>query len=282
VLLVVAPALSGHASVGGPWTFVADVVHVQAAAAWTGALAFLLVALARSGEGRWTLASSAVPRFSTLAVGAVAVLVVAGLANAYLEVRAWRGLWETTYGQLLLAKTALVLPLLALGAFNNRIAVPWLRAGRGSPLERRRFVRTAGAELALVVAIVAVTAVLVAEPPARAAVAPEGPYAAEVHTGSFIVDLVVDPARAGTNLIHVYLLDHAGRQAEADAVTLAVELPSRSVGPLSFEGVRAGPGHFVVPAAHLALAGRWRIEAQIRTGELDVETASFDLPIGKD
>jgi putative copper export protein len=102
-----------------------------------------------------------------MALAAVATLLVAGVVNGYEQVRAWRGLWDTTYGLLLLAKVCLVLPLLALGAYNNRFAVPRLRRGIASLAERRRFLRAAGAELALMVVIVAVTAVLVAEPPAR-------------------------------------------------------------------------------------------------------------------
>ena len=70
-----------------------------------------------------------VPRFSTLALASVIALVVAGLTSGFLEVRSWQALWHTTYGQLLLVKVALLLPLLALGAFNNRISVPRLRSG---------------------------------------------------------------------------------------------------------------------------------------------------------
>ena len=114
VLLVLAPAASGHASVGGLFTFVVDVVHVEAAAAWTGGLLFLLLAL-RFADDRWARAREWVPAFSALAVLSVAVLLVAGVINGYLEVRTWSGLWETTYGRLLLVKVALVLPLLALG-----------------------------------------------------------------------------------------------------------------------------------------------------------------------
>ena len=82
-----------------------------------------------------------------------------------MQVRALRGLWETTYGQLLLVKLALVLPLLALGLYNNRRAVPRLRQRLATAAERTRFLRIAAAELALMVAIVSVTAVLVSEPP---------------------------------------------------------------------------------------------------------------------
>ena len=84
-----------------------------------------------------------------MAVVAVAVLLVAGTLNGYPGPGAspWRGLWDTTYGLLLLAKIGLVLPLLALGAFNNRYSVPRLRARIASTLEHRRFMRSAGAEL---------------------------------------------------------------------------------------------------------------------------------------
>ena len=54
-------------------------------------------ARAALGGGRgWPLASRAVPRFSTLALVSVVALIVAGIVSAYLEVEAWRGLWDTT------------------------------------------------------------------------------------------------------------------------------------------------------------------------------------------
>ncbi|MDQ3668930.1 MAG: copper resistance protein CopC/CopD, partial [Actinomycetota bacterium] len=120
--LVVTPGLSGHASVTGPLSLASDFAHVLAAAAWTGGLAFLVLALVLARENRWPLAARSVPRFSNMAVVSVAVLLVAGIVNGYLQVRAWRGLWETTCGLLLLSKVGLVLPLVGLGAYNNRYA----------------------------------------------------------------------------------------------------------------------------------------------------------------
>ena len=126
-LLLLTPPLSGHASVSGAIALVTDVAHVTAAAVWVGGLAALVVALLWAGAARWELAVTAVPRFSGLAVVAVSWLIASGTVSAYLQVRALRGLWETTYGQLLLVKIALVLPLIALGLYNNRRAVPRLR-----------------------------------------------------------------------------------------------------------------------------------------------------------
>jgi copper transport protein len=281
-VLLVTPAAAGHASVSGATSVVADVAHVAAAAVWAGGLAFLVAALVWAGADRWPLAGRAVPRFSRLAVGAVVVLLAAGTLNGYLQVRALRGLWETNYGLLLLGKVVLVLPLLALGAYNNRYAVPRLRAQIASRPEQRRFLRTAGAELGLMVAIVALTAVLVTQPPAKAEVAPSGPYATTASIGAKELNLVVDPAKAGANEIHLYLTGPDGRPTGVDEARVAASLPSRRLGPIRMHAHRAGPGHYLVPDADLTLAGTWTLRIDLRVGEFEALTKSVSVPIRKD
>ena len=220
------------------------------------------------GAERWNLAARVVPRFSSIAVVAVAVLVVAGVVNGYLQVREWRGLWETTYGLLLVAKVGLVLPILALGAYNNRVAVPRLRGGVASPLEQRRFLRTAFGELALLTAVLAVTAVLVNEPPATRAARPTGPQAVTTQLGNLELNLVVDPAVAGSNQIHLYLLGPQGRPANVAEADVLASLPSRGLGPLRLR-LHAGPGHYVVRGAELTLPGTWQLTVEARRGEFE-------------
>jgi copper transport protein len=284
ILIAATPALSGHARVAGGLAVASDWVHVLAASAWIGALAFLLLALWRAHGERWPLASRAVPRFSALAVVSVAALLLAGVVNGYLEVRSWSALWETTYGRLLLVKVALVLPVLALGAFNNRVSVPRLRAGIASALERRRFLRATAAELALVVGIVGVTAVLVTEPPAKAQQATQaGPVSREAIVGPFHLELVVDPAQTGPNAIHLYLLDHStGQPARVDEVRVAASLPAAGIGPLRLQATPAGPGHATVTAATFPLAGDWRLRVDVRKGEFDQWSTTLTIPIRKD
>ena len=281
-LLVPTPSLSGHARVSGGLSLVSDVVHVAAGAVWTGGLAFLAVALAAAGNRRWSLAADAVPRFSRIAVWSVAALLTAGIVNGYEQLGAWRGLWDTTYGLLLLTKVALVLPLLALGAYNNRRAVPRLRAGIASAAERGRFTRMVAAELALVLVVVGVTAVLVTEPPARASVAPRGPYAEVVPFGRLELNLVVDPAVAGANTVHFYLSEPSGQPANVDELRLSASLASRQVGPLRFTARRLAPGHYSVPGAQLALAGDWQLRVEGRRGEFEALDATVSVPIRKD
>lgn len=279
--LVLTPAAAGHANVSGRLAFVTDVAHVEAAAVWIGGLAFLVLAIASAGEARWRVVAGDVPRFSTLALLSVAALVLTGSATAYIQVRAWRGLWETPYGLLLLVKLALVLGVLGLGAYHNRRVVPRLRAGVGSPQVRRRFLHTTGVELGLLTAVVAVTAVLVSQPPARAEVAPEGPYATTAELDDLELNLVVDPAQAGSNDVHIYLTDRSGQPADVVEATVAARLPSREIGPLRLSMQRAGPGHFIATGT-LAIAGDWQLAIDVLRGEFEQERRAVSVPIRKE
>lgn len=271
VVVAVTPALSGHARVEGALAVVSDSLHVISAGVWVGGLVALLFALVQAGGDRWSLATTAVPRFSTIAVIAVAVLIVAGVVSGFLEVRSWQGLWQTTYGQLLLVKVGLLLPLLALGAFNNRILVPRFREGASSPRQRRRFIRSTVAEVVVMAVIVGVTAALVAERPAKAQVtANAGPVSRDTRTGPFDLNLVVDPARTGNNEMHLYLLNHStGQPAQVAEVRVSASLPAAGIGPLRFTATPAGPGHVVVTDASFPLSGSWQILVEVRRGDFD-------------
>jgi copper transport protein len=273
--LVVTPGLSGHASVSGAVALVADAAHVQAAAVWVGGLAFVVAALVLARQDRWPLAAASVPRFSTMAVVSVAILLIAGTVNGYLQVRAWRGLWDTEYGVLLLVKVGLVVVLLAFGAYNNRFAVPRLRAQIASAFERRRFLRFAGAELVLMTAVVGVTAGLVNAPPARTEVAMHGPYEQEVELGPLMAHVTVMPAMPGTNEIHLEFEDE-----QPDAVRVLASLPERDIGPLRYRARQGGERRaFVVEAANLSLAGDWRLRIEARRGEFEQFTETISVPI---
>ena len=274
--LVFTPGLSGHASVIGIGSVIADAAHVQAAAVWTGGLAFLVMGLAFTRPGRWELAATAVPRFSTTAVVSVAILIIAGTINGYLQVRAWRGLWETEYGILLLVKIGLVLPLLAMGAYNNRYAVPRLRAHIASRMERARFLRFAGAELAVMVAVVGVTAALVNAPPARTEIEMDEMAETELDLGPFMAHMEIMPGTVGPNEIHFEF--ERGRPEE---VNVSARLEARDIGPLRYRARRGmEPGAYVVRRANLAPAGDWELRIDARRGQFDLYSDTVHVSLG--
>jgi copper transport protein len=293
--LVLTPTFAGHASTTGPLASVSDIAHVMAAAAWVGGLAFIMVALYLALEERWPLATRCVPRFSTMALGSVVVLLVAGTVNGYLQVETWRGLWETNYGLLLLAKVALVLPLLALGAYNNRYSVPRLRAGIAQRVERRHFLQAAGVELAIMAAIVGVTAFLVDANPAKhelvaeAAAAehgaqmghPMGAMEHEADFGEFQATVSIDPGTAGPN--HIMLeVDESGPDTPALAeVTFKATLSQPDVGPLEFKAESTTPGRWEVEDADLPIAGTWQFSIEALVGEFDLYTETIAIEIGE-
>ena len=280
--IAVTPALSGHARLEGALGILSDAVHVLAAGVWAGGLAYLALVLVEAGGGRWSLAADAVPRFSLLAVASVIALAATGLVSGFLEVRSLDALWNTTYGQLLLAKAALLVPLVALGAYNNRVSVPRIRASVPAARARRSFARAVGLELALLLVVVGVTTALVWLPPGKAqSVASSGPVSREGKIGPYTYEVTVDPARTGPNAVHVYLLDRKGQLAHADEMALSATLPEIDVGPLEFRTSAAGHGH-ATAVATLPLPGTWSLKLDVRKGDFDEWSAVMDLPIGKD
>jgi copper transport protein len=279
LVLVGATTAASHAATDGALAVVADGGHVVAASAWTGGLAATALALVVAGGERWRVAARIVPRFSALATVAVGVLIAAGITSAYLEVRAWHGLWDTTYGQLILLKVGLLLPLLGIGLFNNRVSVPGLRLELAGV--RRRFVRAAALELVLIAAVLGVTAALVQEPPAKAQIVSSGPYSSTARLGPYELDTTVEPARVGDNEVHLYVLQPSGQPANSAEAHIFASLPSAGLGPIRFQAAIAGPGHFVLNGARLPLAGRWSFRIEIRFGSFDQYDTTLNVPIAK-
>jgi putative copper export protein len=105
-----------------------------------------------------------VSRFSPLALGSAALLGVTGVITAWRHLKYWSALWTTPYGYALDVKLALVLCVLALGAWNWRRMTP--RLGDESAAHTLR--RSARAELSFAALVLLVTGVLVSLPAPKA------------------------------------------------------------------------------------------------------------------
>ena len=150
--VVLTVTLTGHADDWGDRSFTAliDWLHALAAAAWTGGLFGLAVAI---GPGWATSASSGASsepittvcrRFSRLAGCCLAIVIASGIYNAWAQVPTLAALWTTTYGVALLLKILLALVLVFLGAVNRYLVLPTVDARRPPRLGRwRRVCRVA-------------------------------------------------------------------------------------------------------------------------------------------
>ncbi|MFF9021619.1 copper resistance CopC/CopD family protein [Streptomyces eurythermus] len=114
-------AMAEHASTGlqPGLAMPVDVVHLLAVAAWLGGLTALLTALYRAPAER-PVEAAAVRRFSRLAFGSVLALVVTGVYQSWRQLGSWSAFTDTRYGQLLLAKIALVAVLVGIAGLSRR------------------------------------------------------------------------------------------------------------------------------------------------------------------
>jgi len=133
-----------------------DLLHVLAAAVWTGGLFALVLVLPREGASPELLGAAA-RRFSKLALASVLVLTATGVGRALAELSAVSQLWTTGYGQAILAKSGLFALLVGLGSLA--------RARVQTAAERLRAVVIS--ELALVLGVVVAVAVLTSLRPGR-------------------------------------------------------------------------------------------------------------------
>lgn len=160
--------LTGHAQefpLGAAVGVVVQGLHVAAGGVWLGTLGVLAAAIAGSvrqwpADDRVGALYDVATRFSRFALVGAGLVVLAGVGLAVANLRSFGALTSTAYGQLVLLKVALLLGVVGLGAWNWRRAVPALAPPGASSTAARHLARSAAAELALAVAVLAATAVL--------------------------------------------------------------------------------------------------------------------------
>jgi copper transport protein len=289
---------TGHAAAGSDWAlaFPSDMAHLSAVAVWVGGLVMLMTVVLRRGQP--ADATEAVPAFSRLATGSVAVLVVTGSYQAWRQVGSLPALVGTTYGRELIVKLALVAVALSFGAASRT----WVRRHYGSspvvvyaasasdlldsrpadpraevtPVAVRTLRRTVAVEAVIAMIVLAVTAALVATAPARTAYQPSVEQTIQLGPGTAQVSAV--PAGDREMELHLFLFGASGTPTSPEEVTATLRLPAQDLGPLpvTLQGMGAGQemGTIAVP-----VPGDWTLTVSARTTGFDVYTKDVTLPI---
>ncbi|MFG2038507.1 copper resistance CopC/CopD family protein [Dactylosporangium sp. NPDC048998] len=113
--------ISGHPSASPvpTLTVVADAAHLAAMSIWLGGLVMLFGFLLRRANTRELTAI--VPVWSGWALFAITVLVLAGTAQALVEIGTIDALTGTLYGQLVIAKVALLAVVVSVAAYSRSL-----------------------------------------------------------------------------------------------------------------------------------------------------------------
>ena len=281
-------AVWGHATELSPTaiSLAADAIHATAAALWLGGLVGLVMVLSVRTPETVRATAGIIGRFSRMAFWSVIALTLAGLTLTITGSGAsLNSILTTTWGQLVLAKIGLTLIVVLIAAWNRRTLVPSLT----SPTENTgelavrwaTLLRTIRAEAVLLVAVVALTAIVVNVPPARTAVVAKTDrvdITQQVDTGN--VQLSVDPAIVGPNTVAVRYTDGTGQPINvANSMSIEFSQPSAGLEPITRQVPASEAGVFVIQGNELSIPGTWTITIAVRTGDFTEQRTSFEVPV---
>ena len=134
---------TGHGS-AEPYRWVLHGLHVLGAGLWAGTLLVLVALRTSAPQAQRPLLGA----FAPLATAGAALLVASGSVASWIYIGAWRGLWGSDYGLVLVLKLGLVAAMGASGGIN------WVRLHRGAGHDVSR---TVIIEAVLATAVVVVT-----------------------------------------------------------------------------------------------------------------------------
>jgi copper transport protein len=262
-----ADVATGHAAAGPGWLVqgITQWFHGFAAGGWVGGLAALLVALRTTPPDDRLVTAR---RFSFWAGIGLVIVIVSGAIRAFVEVGTLDALVGTAFGVVVLLKSAVLLGLAGLGAFNRFVTL------RNATRLLERLRRVGGAEVTLAVLVLGLSALLVNQtPPTSAGMIPESVAQPIVATGhdfgtSVRARLVATPGATGSNAFDLALTDYdTGSPLDADSVALRFQIASQAgIAPSTLDLTRSAPGRFAATGANLSIDGIWQLTATVTTG----------------
>ena len=298
------------------WSVTSDFLHFMASSAWLGALV-MLVPLWRWLRGhfeeteRYLLLANVFDRFSIIAGISVAVILATGTFNGLTQVATRDDLIHTTYGKVLLAKIALVIPLLGIAGINAFILKPRLvnaidasyQQG-GAPDEQAREKQSGAlrqlqrvlpvtviAEIALIVGVFAVVGVLSQTSTAKGEVAQRQAsqtdatkFSQSAESGGLKLTLDITPNRVGTNQYGLTIQNADGTPATTVTqarLRFSYDDVANAVAPSELLLTKYADGDYRGAGVYFTQPGNWRIETNVRRTDGDDVSRTFVAPVAR-
>jgi len=253
------------AALAGDW------LHLLATTCWVGGLIALAVTIPvlRTQTG---MLARAVALFSNYVRVAVAVLLITGVYAAWLHVGSLDALTGTLYGQALLFKIVLIIPLLAIAAVNLIFTQRGLTGG--AEVWGGRLRALVGAEIMLTCGMLLAVGALTSLDTARAALILQQRATAMMpnEVGGMVIKegthvmLTAKPGYVGQNTFEVRLLTLNGKPInDADRLRLRFDKADGSgESELDIRGAQPKDGVYRVEGANLSSPGQWRVRLTVQ------------------
>jgi copper transport protein len=270
--------LTGHptASPVAGVSVVLDALHLAAMSVWLGGLVMLFAFLLPRANAREL--GAILPIWSRWAFTAVGALIFAGVVQALIEVSSLNGLFNSTYGRLILVKVALAAIVIGVAAFSRKLVKD--RAAEESPRGLRRVVL---AELGITAVVLGVTAALVQISPPRTADAAQTTTTDTTITQTLTdkaMSLQVDiyPAAVGNNSMHLYAYTPDNKPLPVVEWKATASLPAKGIEAIEIPLLRITDFHAIGDIA-LPQAGDWTFKFTARTSDIDQSTFTMTAKV---
>jgi copper transport protein len=282
--------ISGHpgTSTAPLLTVIADVAHLGGVAVWIGGLVMLVGFLLRRANPREL--GAILPVWSDWATAAVLTLILAGTAQALVEIGSLDALLHTRYGQLVLAKAGLLLAILAV-ATGSRQLVRRSRPVDDQPATApepttRALRRTVLVEVIGAVIVIGVASVLVQTTPARTQAAvdrgtgPTGLFSTTLTSPLYQLQLDIEPVQTGPNDIHLFAYTPQGAPQPVQEWKVTAALPAQGIEPIEAVLTPITDSH---DAGQITLPspGQWTFSFTLRTTEIDEATVTTVVKVSQ-
>ncbi|WP_455681333.1 copper resistance CopC/CopD family protein [Streptomyces nodosus] len=156
--------------------------------------------------------------------------------------------------------------------------------------------RSVLAEAGVALVVLAVTTALTTTEPGRTAEAARAatsssarqseplslkiPFDTGGQDGKGTAQLTLEPARVGSNAMHILVTRPDGNAFDVPEVKVAFTLSAKSIGPLSVDPERIATGHWAANGVQIPMAGDWKISVTVRTSDIDQVTVTKNAKIG--
>ncbi len=272
MLILLEVAVSHSATATGWWPLapIADAAHLYGAALWVGGL--LAVFRVRPWLREPTppgFARTVLEGLSRFALLGVILVVSAGLVLGVTLIGTVDALVGTPYGWVVLAKGALLVPLVAIGAWNRRNLRRADTAARGPADAVRAVARNVRVEAVLGAAVLVLAGLLVTMSPAAAPQPLNPTFTLDATAGGLYGIFEMNPWPAGPgSYIFQLIVYYAGNQTAYygggnATMSFLLEGGNGTWVPIPMEGPH-GNHYVILNAGVLDAAGTWDIQAALR------------------
>ncbi len=279
---LLAKAFDGHAYAATLTSvaIAADYLHLLSALLWSGALLVLALFLPRivrdyAGEERRQLYWGVVRRFSWLAIGSVAALLVTGIYGSLIYLPTLNSLFTTGYGLTLLSKMLLFLVMAGFGGMN------YVKARN----QKDEIGKDMIWEVLTGFVILVLAALLVHLSPYAAPLgnggAPREVQAQVQQVDGYEISLRVPPSRMGMNTFEVMVMDSQGKPVDVEQITMQLHHLDMAMAPtdITITSKDRTDNMMYETQGMISMNGNWQVDMTVLTSKLDSIQTKFVLKV---